>query len=357
MKYPRKIDLMLERRRARSMELPADKHGYLFERPTAEWVRRAYQLILGREPESISVVSDKLQHPNIDSLRRELLNSQEFRLLFPEVVRQPPDPSQMRDRLTVAFIHIPKTGGTSVRKLLEGRVFDRGRPCVVAPLLGQLYEYPPATLAQFDVFSGHFDYESMRYIPRNDIRVMCFFRDPVERLISLYRYNRAQIPGAMGDNEGPHVPLANRLSAEEFFEHPQVRSAGDTFNTYLLTIGRSQAWYLSRREALSQADLEAALEDATARIRRMAVVGIAERYAESVDQICRALSIERPAVLEVHNVTDEASKSDQRFKPSAPVERTPRLMAALEELIVYDRRVYEFALGEFDRRQAEPTAG
>ncbi len=336
------------------MALPEDRHGYLFARPTAEWVRQAYQLILGREPESAAVVSDKLQHPTIDSLRRELLNSQEFRLALPEVMRQPPDPFPTRDRLTVAFIHVPKTAGTSIRAVLENRVFDRGRPCALAPLLGQLYEYTPGLLSQFDVFCGHFNYESLRYIPRDDIRVMSMFRDPVERLISLYRYNRAQIPGAFGGNEGPHVPLANRLSAEEFFEHPEVRVAGDIFNTYLLTIGRSKAWYESRRESLDRTELDAALEDATARIRKMAAVGICERYAESVDQICRVLSIERPAVLEVRNATDTLDRDDPRCVAVPPVARTPRLMAALEDLIVYDRKIYEFALREFDRRQGDP---
>lgn len=352
MRYPRKIELMLQRRRATGMELPAEKHRYLLERPTPEWVRRAYQLILGREPESIEVVREKLQHLNVDSLRRDLFNSREFKMLAAEVIARPPDPFPARDRFTVAFIHLPKTAGTSIRGLLENSVFDRGHDCVLAPLLGQLYEYTPATLAQFDIFCGHFDYESLRYIPRDNILVMSMFRDPVERLISMYRFNRAKIPGAYGSNEGPLVLLANQLSAEAFFEHPQVRTAGDIFNTYLLTFGRSFAWYESHRNCIGSADLDAAVEDAQARIGRMAAVGIAERYAESVDQICRVLCIRRPPVLEVRNATASLEREDSRFATVAPVERTPRLMAALADLIVYDKRIYEYALREFHRRQA-----
>jgi hypothetical protein len=320
----------------------------LLKPPTREDICHGYRLILGRDPESEQIIAEQMQHVNVASFRLGLLISQEFRRQYWAICApNVPDPYWSMGRPTLAIIHLQKTGGTSLRTLLEGQ-FPTERVC---PYRFYLYALPISELSEYDFFSGHFDFSSLRYIPRNDIKTVSLFREPCARLISMYRFHKSHpLDGEFADNR--FVRLAKELSAERFFEHPDVRSSPETYNNYLLAFGRSFSWFVDNQSSLSKEELSLAVEDAKRQISTLTTLGITERFDQSVELICKALHMPQPESIEAVHVTDNFGEQDARFCRVDPVTTTPRLAAALEDLTVYDDEIYRFAVSEFDRRCA-----
>ena len=340
-------DLIAQLRGNGHPETAQDTHR-LLRRPTRSDIVDGYRMILGREPESEAQIEIQVQHASVASFRRSLLRSEEFhgqyRALYSE---QALHPYWSRNRDTVVFIHLQKTGGTTLRSAIESH-FAPERIC---PMRFRLHSLAVAELGQYDFFAGHFDLDSLRFIPRDRLVSFSLFREPRARLISYYRFHKSHPAGGEYANNA-FASLANELSAEEFFEHPEVRLSPDVYNNYLLAFGRSFEWYVENRYSLPKKDLSLAMIEAKRQICALHAIGITERFDDSVDVICHAMSIARPPKIVATNVTDEFATRDPRFRRVSQVHMTPRLAAALEELTFYDTELYQFAVNEFDRRLA-----
>ena len=108
-------------------------------------------------------------------------------------------------RPRLAFIHIPKTAGTSVATALM-RHYDR----LTCPAMTTL-DYPrftTAALANFRFFKGHAYRRDYERLP-NDTKRFTVLRDPVSRSLSYYRYCRALDETKLND---PFVREASRLA-------------------------------------------------------------------------------------------------------------------------------------------------
>jgi hypothetical protein len=315
---------------------------------TREDVCNGYQLILGREPENEAVITEHLSHKSLADFRLTLLRSSEFQGKYKGLFQELGDhPYVSWERQAVAFIHLQKTGGMTLHALLE-RCFPGDRVCPVRD--SNLHLLPVAELGRFDLFSGHFDRASVDFIPRKRVQTVALFRNPQSRLISFYRFHRSHPPG--GEFAGStFVRLANQLSAEEFFEHPEVRGSPEVFNHYLLVFGLSFAqrklgWPPTGNE------IEAgALELAKQRVRELDGIGITEHYDKSVDLIFRSLGLPIPQSIKSVHVTDAFPGFDPRFSHVDPVSMTPRLAEALKRLTAFDDEIYREAVAEFERRR------
>jgi hypothetical protein len=149
------------------------------------------------------------------------------------------------------------------------------------------------------------------------------------------------------------VALAHELTAEEFFENPQLRLLSTGNNHYLFALGKSFAWFYQNRSPLSREALSHVLEDAKLQIRALTALGITERFDHSIQLIWKALHLSPPSSMEEVHVTDKFVENDPRFRRVEPVRMTPRLATAIEDLIEYDDILYEFAVQEFNKRFAE----
>jgi hypothetical protein len=304
--------------------------------------------VLGRDPESEAMIAEQMQHPSLASFRMASLKSKEFRGQYIEMfAAEAVDPNCWADSKTLVFIHMQKTGGTSLRTLLE-RHYAKDKVC---PLRFNLYALSVSELAHFDFLSGHFDFSTLQYLPRKGALTITVFREPRNRLISMYRFHKAHPPRDEFSNNR-FVRLANDLSAEEFFEHPEIRQSPEVFNNYLLTFGRSYSWFVANRNSLSDAELTDAAEDAKRIILGLTAFGITERFKHSTEYIFDAIKIPQPSSIDTIHVTDDFPKIDTRFQKVAPVAITPRLATALDLLTKYDDDLYRFAAAEFDRRYA-----
>jgi hypothetical protein len=318
--------------------------------PSREDVYQAFRLILGREPENNNIVEAHLLARSVAELRISLINSEEFqgkyRSLHPDSNL---NPYWSADRETLIFVHLKKTGGSSLRSMLQGH-FPADRVCPMRD--NNLHSYSVAQLSQFDFFAGHFDLHSTSYIPRKNIKTISMLRDPNHRLISLYRFARAHPPR---DEFARNVTvrLANELTAEEFFERPEIRSNTEAYNHYLMALGLTSLWFENNAGYPTHEILSRALEEAKTKIRHMTAIGITERFADSVEYICHACGFPDKQAVHTTHVTDNLSAKDTRFSRVGPVQMTPRLAAALEDLNVYDKELYRFASDEFQRRFTE----
>jgi hypothetical protein len=321
----------------------------LLEPPSPNDIRQGYRLVLGREPESEKVVEEQMRHASVSAFRLAALRSIEFRGKYRAICAERRDPYWSRSRRTLVFVHLEKTGGTTLRDLLAPR-FEEDRICPGPN--NPIYSFPVAELGHYDFFAGHFDLDSVRYIPRKNLVKISLFREPRARLLSWYRFHKSHPPhGEHAAN--PLVLLANRLSAEEFFELPEVRTNPLAHNRYLMAFGRSFSWYEQQRDSLSTAELDSALHDAKNAIRSLTALGITERFDLSVRYIYKTLDLSPPDVIKSMNVTDHMPQTLAGFRRVDPIHVTPRLAKALDEITVYDQAIYQFAFSEFARRCAE----
>ncbi|WP_131194472.1 hypothetical protein [Lichenihabitans psoromatis] len=265
-----------------------------------------------------------------------------FRLAVVPRLRRLPGP---RAPAAVAFIHLQKTGGTTLYDMLQ-HAFPPHRVCPVHDDFLNLYTADE--MAEFDYFSGHFDVASLRLIPKRPLQVISVFRNPTDRLISVYRSHRShEVTSKAGVN--PFVRLANALSAEDFFEHPAVRSAPEIFNHYLAAFGLGFR-QMKQAHRVTRDDVPAvAVESAVARIRGLDAIGITEKFEATVALIYESLNLQPPKVVRPRNVTD-ALATKMKGAPTPRVDKTPRLLAAMADLTCFDETLYAAACEEADRR-------
>ena len=318
-------------------------------------VRDCYRILLGREPENDAVVAEALaSHHGFLELRRSFLRSAEFRDFYKSFAKEEGDehPYLSYSRRTIAFIHLIKTGGTTLHSLLEPH-FARDRVWPVH--FNNLHLYSAAELSKFDLFSGHFDSFSVSLIPRAQIDTISLFRDPRARLVSFYRFLKSHPPGWEFENN-ILVGLAHDLSADVFFEHPVVRSAPEVFNHYLLVFGLAYSAVNNGWPAKGKLNSRSNLNYAKQRVRTLTAIGITERFRESVDMIFKTLRLPVPSTIINLQVTDGMSDLNSKFSRVDPVPMTPRLIEAMAELTAFDNEIYHEALNEFERRLLDSKA-
>lgn len=241
----------------------------------------------------------------------------------------------------VAFLHIPKTAGTTLNAILARQyspdetheIMMRGmswlvpRPTLVPRPLISLSKIRRLKSAlgcgrTVRMIHGHFDLSIKKVLP-GDVRLFTFLRDPVERAISHYYHYRRQI----GD---PIHPLAMRSTLEEWvggcglveMDNGQTRRLAGEMN---LACGRVTQQLLERAKA--------------SLVQTFAVVGLTERFEESLILLQRAFgwTLHRFAL---RNVGDNRPRR---------TELSWETLKAIEECNRYDLDLYRFAAGLFEQ--------
>jgi Sulfotransferase family len=110
------------------------------------------------------------------------------------------------------FVHIPKTAGTTFRRVLERQYSaDEVLPLYESELGKELASIPPAQMNRLRVVLGHFYFGAHAFIPRPSTYVT-FLRDPVDRVLSHYYFVR-QSP------EHEFHEFARQLNLSEFLAY------------------------------------------------------------------------------------------------------------------------------------------
>jgi hypothetical protein len=313
---------------------------------TREEVIWGFRFCLGRDPTDDATIEKFLQMPDYHALRESLMSQPEFVSRMTKRLRQAPaQPFVQFERPAVVFIHVQKTAGTSLTKLLL-ESFPQGRRC--PERFNRLDSYSTAELAQFDAYSGHFDLFSTYLIPRRNVFRFTMLRKPAERLISFYRFARAHPPrpALLAD---PLFGLARTSSAEEYFEQDVIRKSRWINNHYRVVFSGSlcPAQSLPANQEWQARPLEGTLANAVENMRSLDGIGITDHFDDSVAMIFGALKLPVP-----QRQQQRLMSTDKMPVPVAAVDMTPRLESALHDLIEEDDIIFAAACEEFDRRLA-----
>jgi hypothetical protein len=240
------------------------------------------------------------------------------------------------------YIHIPKVGGSSLEVLLENQ-FPAGA-------IERLEHHPDRRDAQLgrrfterSCYYGHVPHGFRDLLPPGNI-AFAFFRDPIDRALSVFYYWKAFGKENLLREKVPaelvrccelsladfiqQVPLAPRMLA-----NGQTRQMGGGLRP------------LSGGGAMI--DPRAMLQQAIRNLDGLAFVGLTERMDESVAALCRAFAWPAPPAAPHVNRTSSRAKA---------AELDPRTRATLAEWNALDIELYRHAVARYEAQlQALPT--
>jgi len=205
----------------------------------------------------------------------------------------------------VAFLHINRSGGTSLRNLLTDVVRPRSTLFIHADEAAYVDDQ---TLAGSDLLVGHFGFGLFERL-RHPCWKITMLREPVDRVISNYFYMKH---GDCHESIGNH---ARKLSLEDFIrsDHPVVTQICENAMTWQLFVD-----YNIHHRALFRDISEGTLLGAVKRnLGCFDVVGFFEEYEESCRRILRKIGrsgeAETASIPHDHRgiCRDDAKVSDQ----------------------------------------------
>ena len=236
----------------------------------------------------------------------------------------------------VVFHHVPKCAGTSISRALRVR-YALSQASIAAPATADVVnrQYGATDFSDLEHYNRirRFRVELLHYlmwkdtyfigghVPFNQVayehlgkgyRFITVLRDPVERFISEYFYNRGRAHQARIDTD-----LA------EYLESPLAQRNALKFCEY----------FAGHRD-LDLSDPETLKEAAKANLHAFDVIGFTDTMDVFAQQVRQALNI---------RITFGEENKSTRSKAEVTREVTPALRERIEALCQHDREIYDFA--------------
>ena len=321
-------------------------------------LKAIYQGLLDRPPDlsgSREYSALLAQRRNLADVLRRLVNSDEFATLRANP-KNIPDPMATYDQPTVVFLHIQKTAGSSLNHLLAAAYGSRN---ICFRNSDGIYKLSAGELSRYSVFAGHLNYDSLLYVPRRNLSVLCFVREPKKRLLSIYYYWRAHEPTHPGYSHGPKT--ANELALLPFLQDRRVNSRPEVWNHMTWALMGERKWREWRELLRSGQQTEQVLDEARTaiakRLGELSFVGLQEDFDRSVDLLFAALGKSRPKVVPTLNNLSDRMNNDPHFKKEMKTQETgPSVEAALDQLLQLDAILYDEAKRLFEERVSKQHA-
>jgi hypothetical protein len=258
----------------------------------------------------------------------------------------------------IVFLHIQKTGGTSLHSVLA-KHFKEAEICPERHRF--LDRVPEADLLRYRFFSGHYFYNHIARIPEPKI-VFTILRDPWARLLSWCYYAQSfrwdfieQLEAKSKEEFKPdskfHWGLdsprkAKELRLYDYLRYPDFVVQNCVNNT--MTRNLIGTDFIRPDGSLTIEGTEAAAL-AIERLRSMSAYGIIEKYATSRPVIEAALGFSLPEILPRENTFESLAGQTQWEEIERPPidEATEEMIRKCTELdsVVYDWAVSNLAPG------------
>jgi hypothetical protein len=315
-------------------------------------VRGLFGALLKREPDSAGLAGHAEQlraTRDFAAVTATIANSREHQMILRKE-EEWPDPAHTYDDATWVFMHVEKTGGTSLQNML---VQSFGPEAVYYEHQDRLHQHAPGELSTYSVFAGHFNHDSLAFIPRRRLRIFTFVREPRQRLLSLYHFWRAHEPSAPQFHES--MKLARELNIETYYASRDVGRSPSTWNHMTWCIMGNRQWHAWQRLLRSAHGekrarvVESLRAPIRARLREFAFVGLQEKFSRSCRELFRIMGRSSPEERTDHSVEQLATVNSYIRKSPKPV-LSRRAIEAMAELVELDSIVYEEAKALFAER-------
>jgi Sulfotransferase family len=241
-------------------------------------------------------------------------NESRARIFQPPAHRHP-----RHSDLCLVFMHIPKTGGTTLYPSLQWSYPPHETLHIDIPKneLHRMEDVPLASRSSLRLLHGHFAYGIHKYIPRPS-RYVTVLREPIARVISAYK----QILKRPSHEHHDRI-VRGRIDLEEFIEtfwtdEKRNRQIRDLCNEYDGPLDRET------------------LEQAKRNLEGFLVVGLTERFEETFALVRRTLRLRLPFYV-TRNV-------------GFPLDASERAVDLIREREKLDMELYAFASELFARQ-------
>jgi hypothetical protein len=208
------------------------------------------------------------------------------------------------------FLHIPKTGGTSVNKQIEQGLLNNN-----------LTKYPPGrpphphNFEGYDYITGHFARYPIDKV--KDLSIACLFRDPVDRAIStfIYLYDRilSLSPEYMELDSFVDKAKFYLLQDKNYISHRNIQ-AQFVCNEPVPVIIKSdiceELWIKSKNYSWGLEQKAVSLESAIKNIDDMQIVGTTENHLEFMGKLSDWFYVN-------HNITIDSDKKYEKSNMSS----------------------------------------
>lgn len=232
------------------------------------------------------------------------------------------------------FIHIPRTGGTSLISWLDG-LFDQGEICPAHEMFQFEELARTGQMNGYSLYRGHVGINFRRQLDRK-LKTIVFLRQPVDRVYSTWRHLRSAARPFV-DNSGvamvqqihSDAELAHTLGFEDFCRAVMQQGRLSFFNQMTVLLGLGRGWEIAAA-GIPEVD-DALFDNAMENLHSIDFVGFTETYETDFEEL--SLLLTNKIVSTPH------LNSAPPIAPCHSAEFRDWLMHATR----FDRRLYETA--------------
>lgn len=227
--------------------------------------------------------------------------------------------------------HIPKTGGTALHNIFSSVLgSEKVSPLILFKRLSQVI----GENDHFQLVQGHF-----RFLPGDRLPVdrlaATLLRDPIDRCLSAYFFNRLDVPVSIG-SESKGIELARSLSLAEYVscKDPSVLDYLDNY--------QARHFFPLNWDGVSTPADDRLLAMAVQSLEEYDLVGVHESFSDFVDVLCYRWSL--PRVDQVPRIKVTSSRPSKR-------DVSPGVLKKLRALNELDIELYETAKELFEKKR------
>lgn len=233
------------------------------------------------------------------------------------------------------FLHIPKTAGTSLNKLIKSKY--KSEKVYPFSTYHQIYTNKKLNIDDYDIISGHFTHSYIENITK-PVNVITVLRNPVSRVVSAYNHLMREPVANFEFNKFKKCQIKDALNLYPWlFSNQQTKHLGWTNN--VLKMPRSKIpipfsienW-LEFRQNINMDDI---YQNACNAIDNMFLFGFTDRLDEFVKILFEKMKWTMPVEIPKSN----SSKENQLLED----EVNNVNLKKIESLNYYDIKLYEYA--------------